>query len=266
MIRLIINADDFGLTESVNRGIIECHRRGAVTSSTLLVNGQAAEAAASLLKDYPALGVGLHINLTSGPPILPGGKVPSLVGEDGLFPGMGAMVRRLATGRARKAELAAEVRAQLEKSLALGIQPTHVDSHHHLHALPRLRSVVQQVCAEAGITKMRGYRMSARSLKSLGVGLLARLPSTGASLRTPDRFSGIDVMGKMNMAEALSRDLAAPGDALEFMCHPGFNDERLAQVSSFNSLRQVELEALTSERFGDVLRAAGVKLISFRDL
>lgn len=266
MKRLIINADDFGLTEGVNRGILECYRQGTVKSTTLLVTGEAAGAAAELSNGFPELGVGLHVNLTAGAPVLPAGKIPTLVGADGLFPGMGAMVRRLIACRARKAELAAEIGAQLEKCRALGINPTHVDSHHHLHALPRLRSVVEQVCADAGISKMRGYQMSSRSLKSLSIGLAARLPTAGPHLATPDRFSGIEVMGKKNIAGALAKELAAEGDALEFMCHPGFDDERLSRVSSYSSLRQVELEALTSQQFRDVLRTSGVELISFRDL
>lgn len=265
MKRLIVNADDFGLTEGVNRGILDCHQRGAVTSTTLLVNGDAAQAAAAAAAAHPRLGVGLHLNLTSGKPVLAAGKVPSLIDDEGFFPGMSAMVRRLISGRARRDELAAEVQAQIDKCIELGIDPTHIDSHHHLHALPRLRSVVCGVCRKAGITRMRGYHMSARSLKSFAVAATARVPA-GEPLITPDRFSGIEVMGRGDMAVTLEHELAAPGDTLEFMCHPGYADDNLSRVSGYSSLREVELKALMSEDFIRVIEAAGVRSISFRDL
>ncbi|MFA5801738.1 MAG: ChbG/HpnK family deacetylase [Thermoleophilia bacterium] len=265
MKRLIVNADDFGLTEGVNRGIIECHERGVVTSTTLLVNAGAAEAAAEAAARHPQLGVGLHLNLTSGKPMLDALEVRSLIGDDGLFPGMSAMVRRLISGRAHADELAAEARAQIDKCVELGIKPTHIDSHHHLLALPRLRSAVSGVCRSAGITRMRGYHMSARSLKGFAISAAARMPA-GEPLDTPDRFSGIEVMGRRDMAVSLGHELAAPGDTLEFMCHPGYADDILSRVSGYNSLREVELKALLSEEFIRAIEVAGVRPVSFRDL
>ncbi|MFA5809280.1 MAG: ChbG/HpnK family deacetylase [Thermoleophilia bacterium] len=265
MKKLIVNADDFGLTEGVNRGILECHERGVVTSTTLLVNGDDARAAAEAAAEHPQLGVGLHLNLTSGKPVLAAGKVSSLIDDEGFFPGMFTMVRRLISGRARRDELAAEVQAQIDKCIELGIKPTHIDSHHHLHALPRLRSVVCDVCRKAGITRMRGYYMSARSLKSFAVATAARMPA-GESLKTPDRFSGIEVMGRRDIAVTLEHALAEPGDTLEFMCHPGYADENLSLASEYNSLREVELKALMSEDFIRAIEAAGVRSISFMDL
>lgn len=265
MKQIIVNADDFGLTAGVNRGILECHLCGAVTSTTLLVNGEAAGEAARLAAEHPSLGVGLHLNLTTGKPSMPARKVPSLVDGDGLFPGMAVMAGRLVTGRARRYELAAEVEAQIEKCLELGIRLTHIDSHHHLHALPRLRRVLQAVGRRAGITRMRGYHMSARSPKALVVLAAARLPA-GEPLKTPDRFSGIEVMGRKDMAAALMRELSASGDTLEFMCHPGYADERLSSVSSYNSLRGRELEALVSGDFARVFTEAGASPVSFADL
>ena len=265
MKNLIVNADDFGLAEGVNQGIIDCHTRGAVSSTTLLVSGEAAQSAVAAAARHPRLGVGLHLNLTSGKPVLAAWRVPSLVDDEGFFPGMSAMVRRLICGRARRGELAADVQAQLEKCIELGVNPTHIDSHHHLHALPRLRSVVCGVCRKAGITRMRGYHMSARSLKAFAVAAVARMPA-GESLRSPDRFSGIEVMGRRDMAVTLRHELSATGDTLEFMCHPGYADESLSRASTYSSLREVELEALMSEDFIRVIEAAGVRLVSFRDL
>lgn len=266
MKRLIVNADDFGLTTGVNRGIIECHRTGTVTSTTLMVNARASRDAAALAAGNPSLGVGLHLNLTSGKPVSLPGAVPSLVDDDGCFPGYKRAVIRLTTGAARRRELEAEVAAQIKKCTSLGVAPTHMDSHRHLHAHPRLAAVLADVCPPLGITKIRGYRMAPRSPRALTVAAVARLGGQIAGMSSPDRFFGVEVMGKKNMAAALGRELAAAGDIMEFMCHPGFADEELSLVSGYNSLREAELNALLSKEMADVIRTAGVKLVSYRDL
>lgn len=266
MNRLIVNADDFGLTGGVNRGIIDCHRAGVVSSTTLMVNGEAAAAAAAAAASNPGLGVGLHLNITTGAPVLPPGAVPSLVGPDGRFPGRNRAVLRLTAGRVRPLELAAEIAAQIEFCIKLGVVPTHVDSHHHIHAHPRLRSVMGSVCPRLGITRIRGYRTAVRSFRALAVAAAARLPAAGEPLKSPDRFSGMEVMGKKNMARALKRELGVRGDVLEFMCHPGYADEQLSEASGYSSLREVELRALLSGDFSRVIRSAGVELVSYSAL
>lgn len=266
MKRLIVNADDFGLTSGVNRAIVECYQRGVVTSATLMVNGGAAVEAALLAADNPGLGVGLHLNLTSGPPLMPADSVPSLVGDDGDFPGLKAALWRLTTGKARAHELEDEITAQIDRLIKLGIRPTHVDSHHHLHAHPRLRSLIRRICPKHSITRMRGFNMSSRSPKATAVALAARVPSAGSGMITPDRFSGIEVMGNKDMAASLRRSLAANGDVLEFMCHPGYADEELAKVTSYNAPRQAELLRLLSAAFTAAMDESGVSRISFAAL
>lgn len=264
--RLIVNADDFGLTGGVNRAIVECHQRGVVTSTTLMVNGQAAADAATLATANRQLGVGLHLNLTTGPPTLPPEKVSSLVGPDGNLPGLKKMLVRLTLGQARTSELEAEVLAQIERCRELGIEPTHADSHHHLHAHPRLRGILTWACRRTGIKKARGYRMAARSPKAAVIRLAALIPVGGEALQTPDRFSGIEAMGGKDMAAALAAELASTRGVLEFMCHPGHADAELFSASSYNDLRQVELKTLVSGEFLAAIQAAGAETISFREL
>lgn len=266
MKRLIVNADDFGLTSGVNRAIVECYQRGVVTSTTLMVNGRAAVEAALLAADNPGLGIGLHLNLTSGTPMMPRESVPSLVGRDGAFPGLRGALWRLTSGKARTHELEDEISAQIDRLIKLGIRPTHIDSHHHLHAHPRLRSILKKTGPRHGITRMRGYHMSARSPKAMAIALAARLPSAGFTMSTPDRFAGIEVMGNRDMATALTRVLASRGDALEFMCHPGYSDEDLAKETSYNTDRQAELSTLLSVAFTTVIDEGGVRKISFAAL
>jgi len=266
MKRLIINADDFGLTGGVNRAIVECYQHGVVTSATLMANGGAAVEAALLAADNPGLGVGLHLNLTAGVPVMPGESVPSLVGSDGAFPGLKTALWRLTSGKARTHELEDEITAQINRLTELGIRPTHIDSHHHLHAHPRLRSLVRRICPRHGIMRMRGFQMSARSPKGAVIALSARMPSSGARMISPDKFSGIEVMGKGDMAAALRRSLAARGDVLEFMCHPGYVDEDLAKATSYCDPRQTELRLLLSEAVEAAIREAGAQKISFAAL
>ena len=263
MKRLIVNADDFGLTAGINRAIIECYRAGAVTSATLMVNGEAAVEAALLAADSTGLGVGLHLNLTSGRPTSPPENIPSLLGPDGSFPGLRQALWRLSTGRARAYELENEIVAQIERLTGLGVRPTHVDSHHHLHAHPRLRSLISRICPRHGIARMRGFRMSGRTPKAIAVAWAARLPSTGTPLKVPDRFSGIEAMGGENMAAVVRTSLAHQGDTLEFMCHPGYLDEDLLRVTSYNEPREDELRQLLSPEFAAAIEESGAQPVSF---
>lgn len=267
MKRLIINADDFGLTDGVNRAVIAGHAAGVVTSTTLLVGGNAAPAAAALAALHTQLGVGLHLNLTSGAPVTPPDRVPSLVDRAGNFPGITGMLFRLTAGLAKPAELETEITAQINRCLELGIEPTHIDSHHHLHAHPRLRRLMARVCRTHGISKARGYRMAPRSVKSLCIRLASAAPA-GGGFRVPDRFAGIEAMGGVDMAAVMKRELAATGPegTLEFMCHPGYADEELTRISSYSGPRQAELEALTSGAFREIMAGRDLRAISFREL
>lgn len=266
MKRLIINADDFGMTEGINRAIADCHRQGVVTSTTLLVNGEAVDSARELAAATPSLGVGLHLNLTSGAPTLPAESVSSLLGGDGLFPGANKALARLSMGAVNRQELDREIAAQVEALRSLGLDPTHVDSHHHIHAHPVVGAAVARVCPRLGISKARGFRLRPRSLKAAAIRLAAAMSRGRGGLRSPDRFAGIEVMGERDVADYLRRALQAGGDSLEYMCHPGYADEQLYRISSYNSLRQVELEALRSVAVVGVIEAAGVELISYREL
>lgn len=266
MKKLIINADDFGLCDSVNRAVIDCHRAGTLTSATLLVNGEAAVQAAALALEHPGLGVGLHLNITSGQPSSPPAKIPSLLGSDGCFPGLARQLLRLSAGLVRRRELEAEVAAQIEAFRRLGLDPTHIDSHHHTHAHPRVRAAILKVCPPAGIAKMRGYAAAGTHPKALLIATAWRLPPPAGSLRAPDRLFGIQAMGKEDMAGLLGRELRTAAGSLEFMCHPGYADERLRRLSSYNQPRQVELEALLSAGFAATIRASGWQPVSFREL
>lgn len=151
MRRLIVNADDFGLCDSVNAAVIDAFAAGCLSSTTLLVNGAAAQAAAALARAHPRLGVGLHFNLTLGAPSAAAADVPALLGADGRFPQRDEIARRALRGRLDRVQLRRELCAQFDAFAALGLRPTHVDSHQHVHALPPVFDVVAAECAARGL-------------------------------------------------------------------------------------------------------------------
>src|SRR5215813_4743172 len=154
--RLIVNADDFGLTAGVNRAVIEGHTRGVITSATLMANMPAFDAAVRLAKDHPSLGVGLHINITQGRPVADASRVGSLINDRGEFWGTSmAVFKRLLAGRLKIEEVVIELRAQIEKALNAGLRPTHVDSHKHTHALPQICEAIISTVKDYGINAVR---------------------------------------------------------------------------------------------------------------
>ena len=154
-VALVVNGDDFGYSEAINEAIARCHREGVLTSATLLVNRPATGAALALARATPTLGVGLHLNLTEGPPVLPPEEVPSLVERGGHFRPFPAQLRAIVEGRARTVEVERELRAQFDLLLGRGLLPTHVDGHLHVHAYPRVLSLTLRLMAEFGVRAMR---------------------------------------------------------------------------------------------------------------
>ncbi len=225
---LIVNADDFGLTAGVSRGILEGHRRGIVTSTTALANLPPRPDLDAEAAGLPDLGIGLHVNLTWGTPISPVSAVPSLVDADGRFD----RDLRVLEARAQPDEVRREVEAQLLAfARRFGRAPTHLDSHHHVH---RLRGVAEAVLSAALAARL--------PLRSQDPGFRDGLRRHGA--RTPDHFLGADSVEPYWTPERLLDGLAGlPVGATELMCHPGYYDEALA-YSRYGRQRETELAAL----------------------
>ncbi|HVB28661.1 MAG TPA: ChbG/HpnK family deacetylase, partial [Terriglobia bacterium] len=156
MKKLIVNADDFGLTEGVNRAILDGHRNGIVTSATLMANGEAFDSAVAAASGAPALGVGVHLNLTQGRPVCPAAQVPSIVTSEGSFyPGPGILAWRILTRKVTPRDVEGELRSQIEKVASSGVRITHLDSHKHVHLLPPLFDLVVRLAREYGIGRVR---------------------------------------------------------------------------------------------------------------
>ncbi len=266
---LIVNADDFGLTEGVSQGIIHCYKHGIVTSTTLMANMPYARVAAAMAKEVPGLSVGIHLVLTAGVPVRPPEKVSSLV-RHGRFE---KNVWRFLF--ANRVQVRDEWRAQIERVLDLGIRPTHIDSHHNVHFLPGLTKIAVDLAREYGIPAMRvctseDIRVAvscvrpqlalAYSYSCSHAARFVRLSGLGHN----ERLLGLNPNGVALDENRVKMALGVPGDGVfEMVCHPGFVDEELRRISSLTDARQVELDTVTSPSVRKAVFDAGFQLCSY---
>ncbi len=274
--RLIINADDFGYSEGVTRGIAEAHAAGVVTSTSILANGIDFENAVHLARTYRALGVGVHLNLVQGRSLI---RVPSLTdpATNEFYP-LATQALRAMTGRIDARELDSECRAQIARVREAGLTITHLDSHRHAHAMPGIFPVVSRVAREAGIRAIRIPREPLRMRAFDGVATVRKLV-LGLSLRavralplraplvTTDHFRGISLQGGSHFAGRVRRVLDTLGaGSTELMVHPGHVDASLAAQDSYTAPRSIELAELLSAGVRDRLGRGDIELITFADL
>jgi hopanoid biosynthesis associated protein HpnK len=285
--RLIVNADDFGLTQGVNRAIVEAHSSGIVTSATLMANGGACEDAIQQAVSKPRLSVGCHVVLVDGLPVLGGGRTPTLSNrkaDDGRFyEGLSGFALRAAIGRIDPEEIEAEVSAQIRKLQAAGVAVSHVDTHKHTHIFPTVLRPLLRAARACGVPAVRNpfgpvhFSILTKRLslwKRYGqVTVLSRLGRTfrksvaDAGMLTPDGTVGIVSTGAMDgrLFENIVDRL--PEGTWELVCHPGYNDADLRRIKTrLRESRAVELRLLTSPEARETLARSGVQLISYRDL
>jgi hopanoid biosynthesis associated protein HpnK len=274
----IVNADDFGLAPGINRGVIEAHRRGVVTSVSLMPTGDAFEEAITLSRQHAELAVGVHLTLVEGRPVLPADKIPSLVTADGGFiETPWGFLKRWAAGQIRLDEVKKELEAQVAKVADQGIRIDKLDSHMHLHLLPGIFQIVVAIGKTYQIKGIRlpreelrwqGFGCLAGSAKQLVLGCLAGLQARcvrSAELFCPDYFCGIVESGQMT-EEALLRTLSSlkPG-VTEIMVHPGYYDSQMGGWPlSRRYRREKELIALTSTRIKEVVKRRQIELVSYQ--
>jgi predicted glycoside hydrolase/deacetylase ChbG (UPF0249 family) len=276
--RLIVNADDFGLSPGVNAGIILAYRRGLLTSASLMANGPAFRQAAVLAAESPGLGVGVHLNLARGRPLSPPGEIPDLVDGDGRLRGF--RLRRHPRPFLEQAER--EYRRQFEAVIAAGIRPTHIDfEKHHAWRAP-LYGLACRLAREYGVAAARNLREAVVwSFQSLGwpgwrrllmaAGLRAGTGLFGggrAGLAVPDRLLGQWRIGAMDEAAWLRLLRRVPPGVSEVMTHPGLPEAPPEDIgpSWLGREREGELAALLSEKVRRAAAAAGVRLINYRNL
>ena len=265
--RLILNADDFGLTPGINRAIGELHSAGVLTSATLMATGPAFDDAVAVARAHPTLGVGCHIVLTDGTPVSPRESISSLLGPDGrsFRPSLPDFLQALFRGHIQPDEVAREALAQIEKLQHAGVVITHFDTHKHTHLFPTIARLLLEVAERTSIRAVRNPfepRWSlalthGSGLRRLGIGLLGGLRSRFAALPqlcngsivTTDGTIAISATGQLDSA-SLAQALAAlpPQGTYELCCHPGYNDSDLDRVTTrLRAHRDLERAALLSE-------------------
>ena len=249
---LIINADDLGYTGGVNRAIARCCAGGTVRSATLMANGPAFDDAVALIKRGDIRNIGIHLSLTELMPVSRPDEVPGLVDEHGFMPsGPGGLLVQLQSGKVSSAAIRKELERQVEKVLDHGLAPTHLDSHKHVHILPRVLEVTLEIAQKYSIRWIRypfdgaparlmaplvGRHHRATFCKQHIKVVLSRVLRPAfisrvrrSNLRTVDHFCGVSLTGIWNeiMVHRLIEQL--PPGLNEWMIHPGNCDGELRQ-------------------------------------
>jgi hopanoid biosynthesis associated protein HpnK len=287
MRQLIVNADDFGLTTGVTRGILDAHREGMVTSATLMANSAAFDMAVAASRQMPTLGVGVHLNLSEGVPVSPPFKIPTLVDHRGrLHLTPGRLLGRIVARHVNLGEVETELRAQISRIVQGGVSPTHLDGHKHVHVLPGVSDIVIRLAREFSIPSVRcpvedpprflnmvdaGRNSHAgifkQHLVGRGVSTFARRlrrKLDDAGLHYPAHFYGLSQTGFLNtrrIREVLAR---LPEGTSELMCHPGYSDTELEKTGTRLLVqREEEILALCSRMIKRLVVVSGIRLVNY---
>jgi len=289
--RLIVNADDLGLTAGVNRAIVEAHTFGVVTSATLMANGAAFDDAVERARSAPGLSVGCHVVLVDGAPLLDPGAVPSLVAnrsaKNGYFYSrLSAFATRAVFGRLDQEQLVSEIVAQVRKIQAAGVEVMHLDTHKHTHIFPSILAALIKAARICGVPAIRNpvVPVSAIRLGQLsgkpglwkrygqvrmlrGFAPQFRRKMSRAGLATPDGVVGVVETGSFD-GSLLRRMLEGlPDGTWELVTHPGYDDADLRSVRTrLLGSREEERRLLMSRELTEFLGAQGIPLISYREL
>ncbi len=287
MRNLIVNADDLGWTEGVNRGIAEAHRNGIVTSASLLANGAAFASGVEIARTTPGLGVGVHLNLSDGEPVSERELVTTLLNDRGELEGKPeSLLLRLARRSLLLDEVEREWDAQIQKVRGCGIEPTHLDGHRHVQMLPGLFEIALRLAKRHGIAavrisheesslraalssgaKQRGTVVMRQGVQARGLKMLARdarEQAERAGIAAADYFCGIAQTGELTKEGVLRLLEILPEGTTELMCHPGYLDADLAKSGTrLQSSRQAEVEILTNTEIRNLVASQGIRLIDY---
>jgi chitin disaccharide deacetylase len=268
---LVANADDFGLSEPINRGIESAFNRGILRSASIIPNGTAFDDAVRIAGAAPGLGVGIHLSLVGEQCAARLADVRGLADEQGRLPKhYREFLLRWSLRRFDARHIRAEVAAQISRVLEAGINPTHLDSHQHLHLLPPILTVVLEALASAGILVVRlpDDRSQGRGLRRKILAGLSRraLPRIGVlGIRSVDHFWGLAHSGRLNETH-LRRVLERLKEGVnEIMCHPGFSDPLTLSRYPWGYHWDEETTALTSAEICAYVRDNKIRLANFRD-
>lgn len=283
--RLIVNADDFGMSKGVTDGIVQAHLEGVVTSTSLMANMPCSEYAASLRSSVPMLCIGVHLTLSQGRPVLPPERIPTLVDSNGAFHEYSEAIRRLKRREFLPSEMEAEFRAQIAWLKARGINPSHADSHHHTHLYPCSIGAYRAALLKEHIP----YSRAPRHWSYPAAGLVGG-PHGGGTIRRVMVSAYMEYLQRVslrkfilpkssvtahpefqrkwaNIGEGWSQTLRnLPAGDFELGCHPGFPESNLSEADAIADRREIELRFLMSQEIKDVIAQREIHLIRFTDL
>ena len=280
MKKLIINADDFALHHSVNKGIITASEEGVLTSTSIIPSGAFFDEAVKMAILNKKIGIGVHLTLVHERPILPIAKVKSLITTKNLFHNNYLeFIKKMLNNEINYQEVYAELSAQIKAVQKTGITITHLDSHQHLHILPKITDIVLQLAQEYNIKSIRipdealfftgGYPWTVnRMIGRTGLSILAKMArlKIGEKLFMPDHFFGMLAGGNMKEEYLLQIIKTLPAGITEIMMHPAESDFEMKKHYYWDYCWQDELKALLSERIKKEIKAQKIELISFGDL
>ncbi len=274
-LKLIVNADDFGISEAVNRGIVDAHDRGIVTSTSIMATGPAFEHAVALARERSGLAVGVHLVLTEHRPLIGASAAATLIGADGAFePHLKNLLAKRLRGLVSLSEVRRELDAQIRCVRRAGVAISHLDGHQHVHVLPGIAGIVAELAVAHGIAavrypaeRVRGYMLRdpkhARRVAEQTALSLFCASSPLKNLRRSDDFVGFYFGGRLDEdnLETVLAGLPAAG-TVELMCHPGHED--MQPAGDWHYSWAAERDALTSPRIRELVMARGMQLVSQR--
>lgn len=267
--QLVVNADDFGFTPDVNQGIVEAHREGILTATTLMANGDAFADAVRWSREAPSLDIGCHLVLIGGSSVATGRPLPDTVPQ------------LLAALAGREIRPYHELSAQVRTLLDAGIRPTHLDTHKHTHLAPAVLDAVARLGEEFGIlwvrrpfdfplNALRGAVPRLKRVTSDALGIMRRrfhrvLSRHGC--RTTDHFAGFQITGRFRAAELVELLAMLPEGSTELMCHPGRCGPDLRKARTrLKESREEELRALVAPEVRAALERHGIELVNYGGL
>ncbi|MBW4028800.1 MAG: ChbG/HpnK family deacetylase [Acidobacteria bacterium] len=280
MKRLIVNADDLGLTPGVNRIVFRLGEAGAVTSATLMASSLAFEDAIGLIRQRSAPAVGCHLIFVDGTPILPSPEIPSLA-PGGLFRStLGSFVSDLLRNRIVEAEIEAEATAQIRKVQQAGVKVTHIDTHKHTHMFPGVLRPVLRAALACGVKAIRNPYEPQWSIRATPRSTITRRAQVAvlntqkgtfyrlvreAGLSTTDGAIGVVATGTLDRPALHSLLQAIPDGTWELVCHPGLDDQALRNIQTrLRNSREIEADALAA--LIPATASQGINLIHFGSL
>ncbi len=272
--RLVINADDLGFSDGVNRGIFQAYDDGVVTSASLMVGLPGWDDALRRVRVAPFIGIGLHLNVLVGEPLT---DAPSLIDQGtGRFLSLAALAGRAVTGRIVEREVRDECEAQLSRLLDAGVRVTHIDSHRHPHALPGLWRPVVEVARDHRIPVVRvpiepawvnpgDWRATIKKLALRASHVVAARGSP--TVAGPRHFYGVSLQGGTCLRRRLLRLIdRMPDGTAEIMVHPGYPDDVLYAMDSYSWQRLPEIDVLCGPELREQLVRRGIELVHFGEL